>query len=139
MLENNVFAKIISGEISVDIVYESESILAFLDIAPINKGHTLVIPKKCYVGLSTVPVEIQAEMMNVASKIGVALTKLKNWDGFNLHLNNGECAGQTVPHVHMHVVPRVGDDSFAFSWRTLEYDNKEEKNNIVKKIKEKLS
>ena len=138
MLLDSVFSKIIRREIPASIVYESKKIIAFLDIAPINKGHTLVVPKERHVSLSTIPSELLTEMMEVARKIAIALVKMKEWDGFNLHLNNGECAGQVVPHCHLHVIPRVGNDQFAFNWRSLNYDSEKEKENLVKKIQEKL-
>ena len=107
-----IFCKIINKELPADIVFENEHVLAFLDIAPINKGHTLVIPKSHHSSITTPSEGELMNMMKVASQIGRSLMKGCDYDGFNLHLSNGNCAGQVVDHAHLHVVPRIGTDGF---------------------------
>ena len=109
-MQDCIFCKIIEGEIPADTVFENEQILAFLDINPVNLGHVLVIPKKHFNSLEETPDEIASKMMKVAKKIGAVLGDAIGADGFNLGLNNGKAAGQIVPHVHLHVMPRFSGD-----------------------------
>ena len=137
-MNNCIFCKIISGELPADILYENEKVIAFFDISPINIGHTLVIPKEHHESISTVPAEIQMNILNVAGRIGKAMVRGCDYDGYNLHLSNGQCAGQAVPHTHMHIVPRVGNDGFHWNWRALKCDDKA-KEEIKSKILNKLT
>lgn len=108
-----IFSKIIAREIPADIVYEDEVVLAFLDIAPVNYGHTLVIPKQPCVNAFDAKPETLAHMMKVGQKIAQALKSAGLADGVNLIMNNGAEAGQEVFHAHLHVVPRLaGDDAY---------------------------
>ncbi|MCA9365519.1 HIT family protein [Candidatus Kaiserbacteria bacterium] len=110
---DTIFTKIIEREIPADIVYEDDDILAFLDINPVNKGHTLVIPKKAFVNIFDAKEKIFGKMAIVAAKLGTAIKEATGADGINLIMNNGEAAGQEVPHAHIHIVPRFeGDESF---------------------------
>ena len=136
-MENCVFCKIINRELPASIVYENEYVIAFLDISPINKGHTLVVPKEHHASISPVPAEFQQHILTVSSAIGRALIKSSEYDGFNLHLSNGGCAGQTVDHAHMHVIPRVGTDGFHWNWRALKYEDNEQ-SEIISNLQEKL-
>ena len=135
---NCIFCNIASHEISADIVYDDELIIAFMDIAPINPGHILVIPKEHYVSTASIPENIAGRMFFVASRLAVACKRVLETDGYNLHLSDGYCAGQDVPHSHIHVVPRTVDDNFNWNWRKLEI-NKNEQEAIALKIKEKLT
>ncbi len=135
---NCIFCKIVSGQIPSTKIYEDELVLAFLDISPITKGHTLVIPKIHYQSISTVPQETAGKITYLAGRIGVAFKRALDVDGFNLHLSDGTCAGQVVMHVHMHVVPRHPEDGFHWNWRQLKYDSDIEKNEFAEKIKAKL-
>lgn len=105
-----IFSKIIAKEVPADIVYEDKYVLAFLDINPIQPGHTLVIPKApSEDGLSCNPEDL-ARVMAVGQKIGLALKEVVSCEGINFIMNNGEAAGQEVFHTHLHVVPRFSDD-----------------------------
>jgi histidine triad (HIT) family protein len=108
-----IFCSIVQKDEPASIVYEDAQILAFLDIAPINPGHTLVIPKVHYESLSEVPDSVVARMMTVAKKIATAI-RLSGvcCEGINLLLADGEAAFQDVFHCHLHVVPRFKGDSF---------------------------
>ena len=116
-----IFCKIISGEIPSRKIYEDELIYAFLDISPINFGHTLVIPKEHHQSAATIPENVAGRMFAVASRIGILLKRFEEYDGYNLHLADGTVAGQVVMHAHLHVVPRGVDDDFRWNWRQLSY------------------
>ena len=138
-MDNCIFCRIIKGDIPGTVIYEDDMVFAFLDIGPINFGHTLVIPKEHYASISAVPEEVCGRMMHVGARIGVALKRsCDNYEGFNLHLADGTCAGQVVGHAHLHVVPRGVDDNFHWNWRQLEY-NDELRNTIAEGIKAKLN
>ncbi|MBU8902600.1 MAG: HIT domain-containing protein, partial [Victivallales bacterium] len=101
-MSNCIFCKIIEGEIPSTKIYEDDLIFAFMDISPINKGHILVIPKEHYIASSSIPEDVAGRMFHVGSRIGVALRRGLDYDGFNLHLADGTCAGQVVMHAHLH-------------------------------------
>lgn len=106
------FCRIVSGQQSGSIVYEDERVVAFLDVMPINTGHTLIVPRAHVPFLSEVEPEDGARMFIVAQKVGRALRASKlRCDAVNLILNDGAEAGQRVFHTHLHVVPRVLGDS----------------------------
>ena len=106
---NCIFCKIIAGVIPATVIYEDERTLAFLDIAPFEKGHVLVVPK-CHARMLTdLPEEDLLAAIRVTRKVGEILLRRLPCDGFNVQQNNGACASQTVPHVHFHVVPRHED------------------------------
>ncbi len=103
---STIFKRIIDREIPADIVYEDDVVLAFLDIHPVRKGHTLVIPKEECVNIFDGKPEVLGHMMIVAQKIANALMETTEAKGVNIHMNNGHEAGQDVPHAHLHVIPR---------------------------------
>ncbi|MEN9920793.1 MAG: hypothetical protein RL538_686 [Candidatus Parcubacteria bacterium] len=105
-----IFSKIVAGELPCFKVYEDEHVLAFLDIHPIQPGHTLVVPKVASEnGLSAKPEDL-AHIMRAAQKIGNALINIIGCDGINFLMNNGEAAGQKVFHTHLHLIPRFDND-----------------------------
>ena len=120
-MENCIFCRIVQGEIPAAKVYEDELVLAFLDIAPINFGHVLVIPKEHHESSSTIPEATAGRMFRIGSRIGIALKRKLDYDAFNLHLADGTAAGQVVMHAHLHVVPRGVEDGFHWNWRQLKY------------------
>jgi histidine triad (HIT) family protein len=101
-----IFTKIVAGEIPCSKVYEDDDHLAFLDITPFEKGHTLVIPKKPYETIMDMPEEAYLDLMRVVRNLAIHFEKLLGC-GVNVWQNNGHLAGQEVPHVHFHVVPRL--------------------------------
>jgi diadenosine tetraphosphate (Ap4A) HIT family hydrolase len=106
------FCGVIEGSVPGSIVYEDERVVAFLDVMPINRGHTLVVPRQHVAFLSEVSPDDGARMFLVAQKVGRALRASSlRCDGINLILNDGAEAGQRVFHTHLHVVPRVLGDS----------------------------
>jgi len=131
-----IFCKIVAGEIPADKVYEDDEYLAFLDIMPINPGHTLVIPKKHYRDLIDAPNELLSGMIGLAKKIGVAIKDGLQVPAFNVGVNTGKEAGQAVFHVHFHVIPRFASDGHKM-WGGGSYKDDEAKV-IAEKIKENL-
>ncbi|MEW6407327.1 MAG: HIT family protein [Patescibacteria group bacterium] len=105
-----LFCKIINREIPANFVYENDKVVAFLDIAPVNPGHTLVVPKEHCENILDASDETLAELILAVRKIGQAIQEGLGYQGFNLGVNNGRVAGQIVPHLHFHIMPRrVGD------------------------------
>jgi histidine triad (HIT) family protein len=108
-----IFCRIVDGEIPASFVHRGATATAFLDINPLTPGHLLVIPNDHHVSLADVPVETWAHVMRIARRIAVALrTSDFDADGVNLFVADGEVAGQEVPHVHVHVIPRTSTDGF---------------------------
>lgn len=105
-MDKCIFCKIANGEIPSATVYEDEDFRGILDLAPASKGHTLILPKKHYANLFEMDEGVAAKALIVAKKLGVRLQKALNCDGLNVLQNNGEAAGQTVFHFHMHLIPR---------------------------------
>ena len=110
MTEDCLFCKIISGKIPSNKVYEDDAVLAFLDIYPASEGHTLVAPKKHFSNFTDMNAEGVASLFEVARKVTAAVEKAFSAEGSNIGINNGEAAGQEVPHVHVHVIPRKKGD-----------------------------
>lgn len=105
-----VFSKIVAGELPCFKVYEDDVVLAFLDIQPIQPGHTLVIPKEPSSDAIECDPKTLAHIMEVAQRIARAQKEVLDCDGVNFHMNNGVAAGQEVFHTHLHVIPRFTDD-----------------------------
>ena len=103
--DQNIFAKILRGELPAIKVYEDDQVLAFMDIMPQADGHTLVIPKTPAVTLLDLPPEAAAYTIQIVQKIAKAMETALNLDGIVLMQLSGAAAGQTVPHVHFHLIP----------------------------------
>jgi len=103
--DQNIFARIIRGELPAIKVYEDDQVLAFMDIMPQAEGHTLVIPKTPAVTLLDLPAEAAADSSQRVQKIAKAIEKALNAEGIVLMQLSGAAAGQTVPHVHFHLIP----------------------------------
>ena len=108
--DNCIFCKIIAGEIPSHTLYEDEMFKVILDVGPATKGHALILPKNHYANLYELPEEDAAQAMKLAKKMMIKMTNKLNCDGFNIVQNNGEVAGQTVFHFHMHLIPRYKND-----------------------------
>ena len=104
--QDSIFTKIVKGEIPCHRVFESERILAFLDITPLSEGHTLVIPKQQVERLEDLPPEETAELARQLGAIAKRVVAATGAEGYNILQNNGRVAGQEVPHVHFHIIPR---------------------------------
>ncbi|MBW2977881.1 HIT family protein [Candidatus Woesearchaeota archaeon] len=123
-MDDCIFCKIINGEIPASKVYEDEKVLAFLDIAPVNKGHTLVIPKKHHETLLDMPDNLLADVMKATKKVAKAVIKAARTDGFNIMQSNKQTAGQVVPHFHLHIIPRLEKDGLKH-WPGKKYEEGE--------------
>lgn len=113
-MRNCIFCRIVNGSASASLVYSDQTVMAFLDIQPVNLGHVLVIPKTHAAQLSELDEDTGAQMFKTAMRISQALRRsgLK-CEGVNLFLADGEAAFQEVPHVHLHVIPRFKGDGFS--------------------------
>ena len=108
--EDCIFCKIAAGEIPSKTLYEDGQFRVILDLAPATKGHALVIPKEHYANLYEIPQETAAGVMKLAKTMAEKMTEKLGAVGFNLLQNNGEAAGQSVLHFHMHLIPRYNGD-----------------------------
>ncbi len=115
-MENCIFCKIIAGEIPSTTVYEDEDFKAILDINPAARGHVVILPKRHAANIYEIPDEDAAKILPVAKKIATALRDAFGCDGVNILQNNGEAAGQTVFHLHVHVIPRFAGDDVRIKW-----------------------
>lgn len=116
MNSNCIFCKIIEGEIPSVSVYEDEDFKAILDVAPSARGHVIILPKKHAANIFELPDEYVSKVMVVAKKIAKAVKEACHCDGVNILQNNGEAAGQTVFHFHMHIIPRYEGGPRMVSW-----------------------
>ncbi|WP_049928153.1 HIT family protein [Halopiger goleimassiliensis] len=107
---STIFSQIVEGEIPARIVYEDETTIAFLDANPLAPGHTLVIPKEEYERLNDLPEDVAADLYATIHRLVPAVEDAVDADATTVAFNNGEEAGQEVPHVHCHIVPRFDDD-----------------------------
>lgn len=109
--DNCIFCKILADEIPSAVVYEDEDFRAILDVNPAARGHVLILPKKHAANIFDLPDEEASKIFVVAKKIAAAVKKTYHCDGVNILQNNGEAAGQTVFHLHVHVIPRFEGDT----------------------------
>ena len=131
--DNCIFCKIAAGEIPSKTLYEDEKFRVILDLGPATRGHALVIPKEHYADLYEIPEETAGEAMKVAKKMAAVMTEKLKADGFNIVQNNGEQAGQTVFHFHMHLIPRYKGDKVGIAWEPGTLTD-EMKNEILEKM-----
>ena len=135
-MENCIFCKIANGEIPAATLYEDENFRVILDLGPASKGHALILPKSHAANIYELSDEMAAKAMILAKKMATAMTEALKCDGFNIVQNNGECAGQTVFHFHMHLIPRYKNDKSGFGWKPGKLTD-EDRDEILEKLKEK--
>ena len=130
-----IFCKIIADEIPSQTIYEDENFKVILDVSPATKGHALILPKDHFANLYELPEEKAADAIRLAKKMMAVMTDKLACDGFNLVQNNGEVAGQTVFHFHMHLIPRYKGDGNQdkICWNHLEL-SQEELEDICQKL-----
>lgn len=107
-----IFCKLINGDIPRMPVYETDHVISFLTIQPVNPGHALVVHKHHHENIFDTPEKDLAEIMVAAKHVAEKVKKATNADGINISMNNGAAAGQAVLHAHVHVIPRFGKDGF---------------------------
>ena len=112
-----IFCKIAAGEIPSKTIYEDEKYREMLDLGPATRGHALILPKNHYANLFELPEEDAKEVICLAKKMATIMKDKLGCDGFNLVQNNGEAAGQTVFHFHMHLIPRYENDGQEIGWK----------------------
>lgn len=130
-----IFCKIAAGEIPSKTIYEDDKVKVIFDVSPATLGHTLVIPKKHAANVFEIEDELLAHAYIVAKKIAAALKEATGCKGINILQNNGEVAGQSVFHLHIHVIPRYDDDDAHIKWTPKTQDT-EGLEKIAKKVKE---
>ncbi len=116
-MEDCIFCKIANGEIPSATIYEDEDFRVILDLGPATKGHALILPKAHYANIMELPEELAAKAMVLAKKVVTYMTEALPCDGYNIVQNNGEPAGQTVFHFHMHLIPRYVGDRAGVTWK----------------------
>ena len=132
--ENCIFCKIAAGEIPSATLYEDDDFRVILDLGPASRGHALILPKEHYRNLYDIDDETLVKAALLAKKMVKKLTDVLGCDGYNVVQNNEPCAGQTVFHFHMHLIPRYEDDNVGLGWKTGELTD-EVKNEILEKMK----
>jgi histidine triad (HIT) family protein len=122
MSDSCVFCMILDGTIPSIRIHEDDTTLAFMDIHPVQPGHALVIPKAHHPNLFEAPPEVVATTARTAARIGSAIQRALNPPGMNLLQCNGEAAGQSVMHLHMHLIPRAMNDGMTMNWDLVKGD-----------------
>ena len=133
-MENCIFCKIANGEIPAATLYEDEDFRVILDLGPASKGHALILPKSYAANIYELPDELAGKAMILAKKMASKMTDALKCDGFNIVQNNGEPAGQTVFHFHMHLIPRYQGDNVGLTWTPGQLTD-EDKEEILAKIR----
>lgn len=129
-----IFCKIANGEIPSATLYEDEDFRVILDLGPASKGHALILPKAHAANIYEISDDMAAKAMILAKKMATKMTEALKCDGFNIVQNNGEPAGQTVFHLHMHLIPRYEGDQVGITWKPGTLTD-EVKNEILEKLK----
>ena len=132
--ENCIFCKLAAGDIPSATIYEDDDFRVILDLGPASKGHALILPKEHYRNLFDIDDEVASKVMVLAKKIVNKLKPVLGCDGYNIVQNNEECAGQTVFHFHMHLIPRYEGDNVGLGWNCGELTD-EVKEEILSKLK----
>lgn len=117
-MESCIFCKILAGEIPSVSVYEDECFRAILDVSPAARGHVIILPKEHAADIFELSEETASKLMPVAKKIAEAVKKATGCEGINILQNNGAAAGQTVFHLHVHIIPRYEKDTVSIGWKT---------------------
>ncbi|MBQ1871414.1 MAG: HIT family protein [Lachnospiraceae bacterium] len=133
-----IFCKLANGEIPTRKIYEDDLFTVFMDAGPVTRGHSLIVPKRHADNLYSLPDEEASKIMILAKKLATHMTEKLHADGFNIMQNNGEVAGQSVFHYHLHLIPRYKNDGHEgrVSWPTLSLSD-EELDSIRDLLKEK--
>lgn len=132
-----IFCKIAKGEIPSATIYETPEFKVMLDVAPANKGHALIIPKEHFDNIFEIDGETAGKLFSLATVVARALKEETNCDGMNIVQNNGEVAGQTVNHFHLHLIPRNKDDGINLTWKQNE-TKPEEQEALAKAIRKRI-
>ena len=134
MSEGCIFCRIVAGELPSAKVYEDEDTLAFMDIGPVTKGHTLVIPKQHCDPITGAPAQVLQKLILTVQKVAAAHLDGLHADGVNVTQANGKIAGQIVPHLHFHIIPRYENRPDSRNWIPGEYASPEEMHQLAATI-----
>lgn len=137
MSDDCIFCKIIQGKIPCAKVYDQGGIFAFLDIAPVNKGHALVVPKTHHATLFDLPPDLGRELLQALKLVGQAVMQATGAAGLNVGMNNFEVAGQLVHHAHFHLIPRHEGDGLRL-WTQHAYESGEEMQKLAQAVKKAI-
>lgn len=132
--EDCIFCKLSNGEIPTNALYEDDIVKVIFDLNPASKGHVLIIPKNHFDDIYSMDNATAAHVFQTAVKVSKAMKEALNCDGLNIVQNNGEAAGQTVFHFHMHIIPRIKGDTVSVGWVPGTADNDD-----ISLIKEKVT
>lgn len=116
-----IFCKILAGEIPAAIVYQDQAVVAFLDVGPLAEGHLLVVPREHHPRLIDLPGDSMGRITAALPLLGQVVMEVTGATGFNLLLNEGPVAGQVVPHMHFHMIPRRPGDQLGYRWASGKY------------------
>ena len=130
-----IFCKIVAGDIPACKVLQDDTSLGFMDIGPVSEGHVLLIPREHYQTIDDIPEDVAASVLKLLPQLVAAVKTVTGCQGVNVLQNNGTIAGQLVPHVHFHIIPRSPGGKFNFNWPTEKYPEgrMEELGNEIKK------
>ena len=117
MKDDCIFCKLANGVFPTNKIYEDEDFAVILDLGPAAKGHALILPKEHYANIYEIPEELLAKAARLAKRMAAHMTEKLSCDGFNIVQNNGEVAGQTVFHFHIHLIPRYKNDNQKIGWK----------------------
>lgn len=134
-----IFCKIANGEIPSTTLYEDDDFRVIFDISPASKGHVLILPKEHADNVFDLPEETASKIFVLAKKVAAAVKAALSCDGINILQNNGEAAGQSVFHLHMHVIPRYQGDTVKIGWKLGETPAAEELEQMKKAILENMT
>lgn len=136
--DNCIFCKLANGDIPTNSIYEDEDFNVILDASPATKGHALILPKQHYANMFEIDDEILAKAAKLAKRVITHEKEVLGCDGYNVLQNNGEVAGQTVFHFHMHLIPRYQGDTVGITWTPGELSD-QDKEEILSKVRAQLS
>ncbi|MGN0480733.1 MAG: HIT family protein [Lachnospiraceae bacterium] len=117
-----IFCKLANGDIPTNALYEDDNVKVIFDLSPASKGHVLILPKEHYDNIFDMTKEAGEKVFATAVKLAPALKRATGCEGMNIVQNNGEIAGQTVFHFHMHMIPRYTGDTVSVGWKPGELD-----------------
>jgi len=133
-----IFCRIVAGELPCAKVFEDDDTIVFMDIAPVVKGHALIVPKQHSESIHDTPDDTLRKLITVVRRVADAQVSGLGADGVNVTQANGGVAGQVVSHIHFHAIPRFAGDGHSWNWRQLKYDNPEEMSACAGKISAEL-
>ncbi len=133
-MDNCIFCKIINNQIPSATIYENHEFKVILDRFPGSEGHILILPKEHYADIFEIDSQKAGRLFSLAVDIGNAMKKSLNFQGMNVLQNNGEIAGQTVYHFHLHLIPRYENDTITIAWQPMEVSDEK-----IEEIRLKIS